>query len=614
MSGFWRFVFTTTCVGLLGLTALGLGVGVLEVAYYDRIYPGVSVWGVNVGGLTSNGALERLSRQLDFLQAEAVTLRAAGAVWRATPAQLGVSVDLVAPVQTAHAFGRSGDLLTDLHSHWQGFYAGVRLAPVIVLDQNRTEAFIAQLALETQSEPREATLSVVDGRVQVTPGQLGRTVDVRAASAQLVVPLTTFTGADIQLAVNEFKPAIGDATLQAALAERIVSEPLVLFIADPRAGDSNAWTLDQKMLIEMLVLQRVEQADGSATFAVGLQQDSLRAFLEYAATHTGVAPRDARFAFDVEQQVLQELKPGAPGRALNIDRTLAAINAGLPLAQHRIALEFDALQPPVSGSTNAADLGIKQLVAEATTHFRGSSQARIQNILAGAENARGVLVAPGAEFSFNNALGDVSLDKGFAEALVIFAGRTVQGVGGGICQVSTTAFRAAYFAGYPIIERNSHAYRVGYYEQGPNSPGPGLDATVFSPVADFRFRNDRDAWLLVDSEVDVAQQMVTYRFYSTNDERETKVAPALVTNVSKPDVARYEPAADLEAGEIKQVEWEYPGADVAVQRTVTRAGSPLFSDTTRTQYQPWQAVYKFGAGALLPAGALVVEAVPTPGG
>ena len=180
--------------------------------------------------------------------------------------------------------------------------------------------------------------------------------------------------------------------------------------------------------------------------------------------------------------------------------------------------------------------------------------------------------------------------------------------------VRSTAFRAAYFAGYPIIERNSHAYRVGYYEQGPNSPGPGLDATVFSPVADFRFRNDRDAWLLVDSEVNAAQQLVTYRFYSTNDDREILVAPALVTNVSKPEVARYEPAAELEAGEIKQVEWEYPGADVAVQRTVTRAGSTLFSDTTRTQYQPRQAVYKFGAGALLPAGALVVEAVPTPGG
>ena len=170
------------------------------------------------------------------------------------------------------------------------------------------------------------------------------------------------------------------------------------------------------------IMQRVEQADGSATFAVGLRQDSLRAFLEYAATHTGVAPRDARFTFDVEQQALRELKPGTPGRALNIDRTLAAINSGLPQAQHRIALEFDTLQPPVSGSTNAADLGIRQLVAEATTHFRGSSNARIQNILAGAANARGVLVAPGAEFSFNNALGDVSLDKGFAEALVIFAG------------------------------------------------------------------------------------------------------------------------------------------------------------------------------------------------
>src|SRR5690606_1667060 len=120
---------------------------------------------------------------------------------------------------------------------------------------------------------------------------------------------------------------------------------------------------------------------------------------------------------------------------------------------------------------------------EHTTYFYGSSASRIQNIEAAAKSFHGVLVAPGEIFSMGDYISDISLENGFAEALIIYGGRTIKGVGGGVCQVSTTLFRTVFFAGFPVIERNPHAYRVSYYELtasgSVNTDLAGLDAAVF---------------------------------------------------------------------------------------------------------------------------------------
>jgi vancomycin resistance protein YoaR len=187
----------------------------------------------------------------------------------------------------------------------------------------------------------------------------------------------------------------------------------------------------------------------------------------------------------------------------------------------------------------------------------------------------------------------VSLDSGYAEALIIFNGRTVQGVGGGVCQVSTTLFRAAFFGGYPIIERWPHAYRVGWYEKGF---GPGLDATVSVPEVDFKFKNDTPYHILIESYANTAAGRLTFKFYSTSDGRQVAVTEPVVENVKPhgPDV--YEEDPTLPPGQQKQVDYAVDGADVTVKRTVTRNGVVVSEDVVFTRYLPWQAVYKIGTG------------------
>ena len=202
-------------------------------------------------------------------------------------------------------------------------------------------------------------------------------------------------------------------------------------------------------------------------------------------------------------------------------------------------------------------------------------------------------------FSMAEAMGNVSLDEGYAEALIIFGGRTIKGVGGGVCQVSTTLFRTVFLGGYPVIERNPHAYRVGYYEQnsgGYDSNLAGLDATVFVPVVDFKFQNDTPYWLLMETYFNPKNQTLTWKFYSTSDGRTVEWDTSGPTNVVEPPDPLYEENPDLAEGEIKQVDWAAEGADVTITRTVTRNGQVLFSDTFTTHYQPWRDIYQYGPG------------------
>jgi len=252
----------------------------------------------------------------------------------------------------------------------------------------------------------------------------------------------------------------------------------------------------------------------------------------------------------------------------------------------------------VTDDKTGADLGITELVHAESSYFYGSSAARVQNIEAAASQFHGVLVPPGAVCSMASALGDISLDNGYAEAMIIIGGQTIKGVGGGVCQVSTTLFRAAFFAGFPIVERHPHAYRVYYYEKVAgnriNSRLSGLDATVFVPIVDFKFTNDTPNWLLMETYVNAASASITWKFYSTSDGRTVEWNTSGLTNVTKPPEPQFKENSKLASNEIKQIEWSADGAQVTVTRRVLRNGSLYFEDSFFTNYQPWRAVYEYG--------------------
>lgn len=570
-----------------------------QVLFAGRIFPGVSVAGVDLSGLSPAEAAVKLNASLAYPYAGRIVLRDGARVWVVSPAQMGMAFDASASAQQAYQLGRSGGLFASLDGQLRARSEGAQISPVILFDQRVAYQYLQALAAEINQPVIEAGLRVEGTNVVALPSQPGRILDVDGTLVFLTAQMQTFRDGEVPLVVREQQPKILDASSQADLARRILSRPLRLSIPGAGPVDPGPWNYDVQVLANMLAVRQVE-IDGTLQVQVGLDPVQLSEVLLGIATQVDRPSENARFYFDDPTGGLVLIQNARVGRRLDIDASVAAINTGLLAGEHDIALVIEESQPAVPDGAQAAELGITQLVSSEISYFYGSSAERIQNIEAAAGRFHGLLVAPGETFSMGDALGDVSLDNGFAEALIIYGGRTIKGVGGGVCQVSTTLFRTVFYGGYPVVERIPHAYRVSYYEQtasGAVNPNlAGLDATVYFPLVDFKWTNDTPYWILMETYVNAGARTLEWKLYSTGDGRSVTWETTGPLNVVPAPKPLYEVNEELKEGQIRQVDWPAEGADVTVTRTVWKNGAVYFSDQFKTHYEPWQAVCEIGPG------------------
>ena len=595
----WARLLIAFAIGL-GLFALLLPLVPVYFAnkYEGRIFPGVSVGGIDLSGLTSEKAAARLAQNLDYPERGRIVFTEAANTWIAAPREVGLYFDFEPSVQTAYEVGRKGDFVTRLSNQYQAWREGVDLTPWLVYDEAKARDYLKAIIAQIDKPVIEASLTVDGIEVVVHSGQVGRAVDLPAALMQLQAQLPTLTDGIISLIVPETSPVILDASAQAEIARKILSAPLVISVPNPQPGDPGPWTFDQRTLASMLTIEKVNTAEG-VRYQVSVNSANLRAFLDGIAPNFLRYPQNAGFTFNDDTRLLEVVQHSVTGRNLDVDASLQAILDKVSAGEHNLSLVIQHTQPAAPDDATGEKLGIKELVSSYKSYFRGSSAERIQNITASSARFHGVLVAPGETFSMASALGDVSLDNGYAEALIIYGDRTIKGVGGGVCQVSTTLFRTVFFGGFPIVERYAHAYRVGYYEQtnnGYDQSLAGLDATVFAPVVDFKFTNDTPYWLLMETYVSASEGTLLWKFYSTSDGRTVDWQSSGPLNVIEPPEPSYEENPELSKGTIKQVDWAADGADVRVVRTVWRGGNVLSEDVFATHYLAWQAKYQYGPG------------------
>lgn len=586
--------------GLVIFSGLILAIVIgFNMTYAGKIFPGVSVAGVDLSGLEPDEAAALLASRLDYPQRGRILFTDGDKQWLASPAQLGFFLDPQTTAAAAFRQGRNGSLARRAFSQFDAWYTGLSVSPQYVYDANTAQAFLSNIAIQNDLPKIEPSLSVEGANVVVRPGQTGRTLNIPTTSAALQSQLQSMQDGEVPLVIAETPPAIVNAEEQAEIARKILSQPLTLTLPDAKKDDPGPFTFEPDVLAKMLAIETVSSPEGER-YQVTLEADGLRSFLDGVAPQLLRYRQNARFIFNDDTRQLEVIHPARIGRSLDIDGTIQAINEKLPAGEHQIALDIEYTEPEVGDNAKAKQLGITELVSSYTSYFYGSSSERIQNITTAAGRFHGVLVPPGATFSMSDVLGDVSLDNGYAEALIIFGNRTIQGVGGGVCQVSTTLFRTVFFGGFPVVERYPHAYRVYYYEQtaggGNDSDLAGLDATVFAPLVDFKFINDSPNWLLMETYVDGPGRSLTWKFYSTSDGREVEWHTSGLKNIEDPPKPLYEENPDLAKGEIEQVDWEVEGADVTVRRTVLRGGDVLYEDTFTTHYLPWRAVYQYGPG------------------
>lgn len=330
---------------------------------------------------------------------------------------------------------------------------------------------------------------------------------------------------------------------------------------------------------------------------IHINNNNLNDFLSNLADRIDVAPEDALFKF--ENNRVTAFKLSQFGKRLNQSKTKYLIDDYLHQLIYsgridnyniRLALPVEIVNPEVT-TENSNNLGIKELIGHGSSKFAHSIPGRIHNVALAASRINGRLIAPKTNFSFNDALGDVSSTTGFEQAYIIKDGKTILGDGGGVCQVSTTLFRAALNAGLPITERWAHAYRVGYYEE--DSP-PGLDATVYAPSNDLKIKNDTGNYILIQANTDLDNLSLSFDLYGTSDGRVATITTPRVYAQQPPPPDLFQDDPTLPMGTIKQTDFAAWGAKVDFDYQVTRGGQIIYKQNFFSNYRPWQAIYLRG--------------------
>ncbi len=555
---------------LLALTTLFViaFVSFWQLWHVNRIYTGVTVAGVSVGGLSRAVAYARLQQSLPAASLPPVNLVYDERQWTLDPIQVQAKPDLLNAVDQAYLVGRTGSLGQQAFTQLAALLGRAPIAPHLSYQTGLLADAVEEVAAQLNRPGRPAMqLGVLSA-----PAEAGVTVDEAATLERLVAALDAAPAGQplrVPVVATETAPEAETAAPLVESAQQVIETPLLL----KNDAAHMQLALDPTRLNAMLVSSAPVQADA----------DQLRAWLTDFARQIDRPARDARLRFNSTTGGIIVTQESMTGRQLDMEATLASIQQALLTGDDQAQLVIAEIAPAVDGN-RVAEMGIRELIAQGVTYFAGSSADRIRNIEVAAEKFDGVVVPPGEIFSFNKIVQDVSGANGFEDSLIIWGDRTAVGVGGGVCQVSTTLFRAAYEGGFPIVERYNHGYVVDWYGK------PGLDATIFTPSVDFRFRNDTDAYLLIQPAVDSANGVIAFNFYGTRPDRQVTIGEPVINDVKQPEPPLYTADASLTSGQQKQVEYAKDGMMATVERTIVENGTTR-TDRLVSVYQPWRAVF-----------------------
>jgi vancomycin resistance protein YoaR len=544
---------------LVALVAAGLALGFAFAGSPTTIANGVRIDGIDVGGLEASDARTLLERRSAALARTPVVFVGGGRRFRIAPVTLGVVPDWQAAVDAARRQG-------DGFGPFRGFRRldakvfGADVTPPVGVLNGPLQYELGLIARKVDQPERDAALVLHGTRVSVRPGRPGVRLDRRRAAAVVVDVLASLQrdGLPVRLPLRRTAPRVRAASLaRAARRARVaLSAPVRL-----RLGPTT-WALTPEKLAPLLQLP----SGGETQLRLGGPAAD-RWFVRFGR-QVERKPRDAAFA--VHGNAV-DVVPARAGVVLDAARTAAAILAAALRPRNRVAEVAVVATQPQRTTAAAERMGVTGVVGAYTTDYGGVPN-RIHNVELVAHLIDGALIRPGETFSFNGTTGARTAAKGFLEAPVIVNGELTNGLGGGVCQVSTTVFNAAFEAGLPIVQRVNHALYISHYPQG-------RDATVDYPDVDLKFRNDTGRWLLLRTSVGPSSLTVT--LYGTPQRRRVVATTGPLVAHGKVKVKKtVDPS--LKPGEVVVDDPGEPPLTTSVTRKVYAPDGKLLDDDVFT--------------------------------
>lgn len=582
-------------IGGTGAALVVVSGALCAVAYFSvgtKIVKGVLVAGQSVGGKQSLDATHLLEERWATFQEKAFQFQGGGRtmdiLFTADAASedelvLGV-VDFnpATSVEAALSFGRRGSLWQQLRERTSGLLGRRHeMGTVTIATEQISETVIDRFS-DLEQPATNARLSFTGDVPTVVASANGTTFDYASAVRRVIGLSRTLTVEPIVLSTIVDQPEILSSQQLSSLAVRDVPALLQRAPFTLKYGEKS-WSIDVQKVKTLLGF-----AGTTAAPRLGFDVDTTSAYLATIAPDVEVKAQNAKFS--VVDGRVKEFQAGAVGKTLDVEATISAMQQTLiDQAQSTVTVVVQEDQP-LTDTVATNNLGITELVAQATTNFKGSPSNRRFNLSYGAQLLNGLLIQPGTEFSLVTALGKIDGAHGWKPELVIKGSKITPEFGGGLCQVATTLFRTALNAGLPITERHNHSLRISYYE-----PPVGLDATIYEPKPDLRFSNDYTTPLLIQTQVD--GNNLIFSFYGTKDGRVSDIpTPKVYNQVPIPATKNIE-VDDLKPGEKECQAPGHPGADATATYTVTYADGRVNKQVFQSHYRAIGVICRVGKKA-----------------
>ena len=500
--------------------------------------------------------------------------------WKNNEIKIKPKVKLAVIQELNLAWGTSRWKWTAEDVGWQ-YEEAFELPAQYVWDENRMMEAIASISAQINIPAQEPEIKIEDGQISIAEGENGQEVDERRLVEKVRAALAQLQMEEIEIPVVRIEPKLTSEQVEQVRkrAQTLLNKKLTVEFSEGK----QTWEITSDRIMAWIdpagKWKQARVEEWASELGKSVDRPAQNASFRWVGTGKVEAFAAAKTGWRVDEQLLVSWLVGSLDK---LEMTEGK--------EEKIDLPITETLPEIK-TGDANNLGITELIGKGESWFTGSITNRIYNLKKSSEELNGVLVSPGETFSFNGVIGDVSAATGYKQAYIIKEGKTILGDGGGVCQVSSTLFRAVLAAGLPIAARTAHAYRVSYYEIKYQ---PGFDATVFQPSPDFKFKNDTPGYILIQTVYDEKTKYLAFEIYGTSDGRKVEISKARVWEVTPPPPDLYVDDPTLAVGKVVQTEHSANGAKVAFDWKVTRGDEVLQERTFYSNYRPWQAVYLRG--------------------
>lgn len=569
-----------------------LSFGTYSLLFTHKIYAQQYVGSLDLGLKTKDQAVSLLEQNTATFVAKPIDLSLGSdetKKFTINPSDLALKYDPTGTVEQLWQFGRRDEAKTSFWEQFQSLFVHKNYQILFSFNTDALNEKVAAIASELDEPEKDYSIYYKDGAFALaTDRQNGRRIDTDLIKSQILSQFDNFSNQPIIFSINTYEPQVTEAKakeIQAQANQILAAGDIVIKYEDEefRADDD---------MIASFMRSKISEKDMQLAF----NDDRIKLFVDSIAKSVDATPANAKISFkDGKMSILES---SHDGKTLDSTAAMSDIKSHLlsRISQTEKATEITlnvAVQKSEVRDDNLSAMGINELIGTAMTDFKGSPSNRVHNITVGAAALNGVLLKSGDEFSTLAHLGAIDASTGYLPELVIKEDRTVPEFGGGLCQVSSTLFRAALQSGMKITERQAHKYRVSYYE-----PPVGMDATIYDPAPDFKFINNYSGYVLVQSKIEKTK--ITFEFYGTKDGRKVNVSDPVLYDFTDPDPPSYTETDTLAVGQTKLQEKAHQGVSAKFDYRVEASnGDVLQTKTFTSKYVPWQEKWLVGRGTNL---------------